>query len=329
MYCSLLFNINVSTSITTQGRALISSASMMFESFLSNNVKFGSLNEVIAFIKHVCDEKPNRKYKDSLILDKNVTINDCFAKIIDSCGYRWIPDENEMEVIWRIINNLGTEDLNRVYYKNNLYEFLSNESMKKSIKIIMKTLKTPFFNALKCPKEIEPLCTEFAYILKEYVYYDKMIMDRIDRCDSMKKSTIMVSDTDSCIVSLDAWYRFALDVIKDEDLNMKKCDPIKVVTIFEKDEFGDYKTPEVFSPVEFYEKDYDYDFFDDELIEKKHVYDPLTIYPQDWIRYSIINIMAFVIDILINDYMLKLTKNNHSWSPDRKCKILMKNEFMK
>ena len=57
MYTSLLYNINVATSITSQGRALVSSASMCFEMFLANNVKFGSLNEVVEFIDHIVQEK--------------------------------------------------------------------------------------------------------------------------------------------------------------------------------------------------------------------------------------------------------------------------------
>ena len=103
MYTSLLFNINVSSSITAQGRALISSASMMFESFLANNVKFGSLDQVVLFIKNVCEEP--RKYQDEDYIDKPVTVEDCFAKIVDSCGYLWVPDEDEMDIIWRILRS--------------------------------------------------------------------------------------------------------------------------------------------------------------------------------------------------------------------------------
>ena len=327
MYTALIYNINVSTSVTSQGRALVSSASMMFESFLSNSVKFGSINEVLEFIRHVVDEKPNRKYCDDLILDKNVRINDCFAKVIDSCGYRWIPNENEMEIIWKVINNLGQEDLNRLYYKNNLYEFLSNSSMKKAIKLIMSTLEAPFFNSLKCPKEIKPQCEEFAYILKEYVYSGFMYIDRIDRCDNMMKSVIMISDTDSTIISLDAWYRFAINLIKDEPLKVKRYAPQSALFFFEKDEFGDYKNKEDISPIFFEDEEYDYDFENDELVEMKHATNPLEVLPEDNIRYSVINIMAFVLDILINDYMENFTKNNHSWSDDKKCRILMKNEF--
>ena len=283
MYTSLLFNINVSTSITSQGRALISSASMMFESFLANNVKFGSLDEVLVFINNVRKEK--RTYNDALMLDEPITLENCFAKIIDSCGYRWLPDEEEMDIIWATLRNLGQEDINRIYYKNNLYEFMNNSSMKKAIKIIMKKLENPFFNSLKPPKEIEAELEEFAYILKEYVYYNKMIMDRIDRCDNMIKSTIVVSDTDSCIVSLDAWYRFVLDVIKDEELQIKRYDPINVIHLYKKDEFGDFINLKDISPLKFEKREEHYDFENDEIIEAEHIINPLIIHPQDY-RHS-------------------------------------------
>ena len=325
MYTSLIFNINVSTSITSQGRALISSATMFFESFLANNVKFGSLEEVLEFIDHI--RKEDRKYDDRLLLNKFANVNDTFAKIIDSCGYRWYPNEEEMEIIWRVINNLGQIDLNRVYYKNNLYEFMSNDSMIKAIKIIMHKLENPFFNSLEVPKEIEAELYELADILKEYVYYGNMYIDRIDRCDNMIKSVIMVSDTDSCIVSLDAWYRFVYDIIKDENLNIRKYDPVSVVRFIEKDEFGDVINLKDLSPIHFEEPDEHYDFENDEIIMQQHAINPLTFMPQDYMRYSIINILAFVVDYLINDYMEKFTKNNHSWAEGKKCKIILKNEF--
>ena len=327
MYTSLIFNINVSTSITSQGRALISSATMFFESFLANNVKFGSLEEVLEFIDHI--RKEDRKYDDKLLLNKFANVNDTFAKIIDSCGYRWYPDEEEMEIIWRVINNLGQIDLNRVYYKNNLYEFMSNDSMIKAIKIIMHKLENPFFNSLEVPKEIEAELYELADILKEYVYYGNMYIDRIDRCDNMIKSVIMVSDTDSCIVSLDAWYRFVYDIIKDENINIRKYDPVSVIRFIEKDEFGDVINLKDLSPIHFEEPDEHYDFENDEIIMQQHAISPLTFMPQDYMRYSIINILAFVVDYLINDYMEKFTKNNHSWAEGKKCKIILKNEFLR
>ena len=111
---SLIFNVNVASSITAQGRSLISSASLFFESFLANSVQFGSLEQVLEFIDHVCHEK--REYNDNDLLDNNISIADCFAKIIISCGYRWYPDDNEMDIIWQTLQNVSPIDINRIYY---------------------------------------------------------------------------------------------------------------------------------------------------------------------------------------------------------------------
>ena len=325
MYTSLLFNINVSSSITAQGRALRSSASMFFESFLADNVKFGSLDEVLLFIKNVREEP--RKYNDEVFVDKPVDKMDCFAKIVNECGYLWMPNNDELYVIWKVINNLGQVDINRIYYKNNLYEFCSNSAIKNMIINMMKKVNTPFFNSLKPPEEIIEDLEIFTDILGEYVFYDKMIIDRIDRNANMMKSTIVISDTDSCIISLDAWYRFVLDIIKDQDLKLRRYDPISIFDFIEKDEFGDIIDSKKINPFEFIPDDEYYDFDNDEIRYKRHVINPFEILPQDYIRWTTINILAFAIDKFINRYMIRFTQNNHSWTPDKPCKIIMKNEF--
>lgn len=329
MYTSLIYNVNVATSVTSMGRSAVSRMSLCFESFLANNVKFGSLNEVLQFIDHIVLEKNRRKYKDYLILDNDIKASDCFGKIILSCGYRWIPNQEEMEIIWRVINNLGQEDINRVYYKNNLYEFMSNKSMQQAIITIMETLEFPYLNPLKCPDEIKPMCEELADILLEYVYYGYMYIDCIDRCDNMIKSICMISDTDSTIISLDAWYHFCLEIIKNANIKFSKWTPKEAIYYLEKDEFGDYtsEAKQLMNPIFYYDPEYDYDFANDELIELKHVTNPIIQYSEDNVRYSLINIMAFVLDAVINNYMEKFTQNNNSYEPGRKCRMIAKNEF--
>lgn len=327
MYTSLVFNINVATSITSQGRSLISSAIMQFEMFLANNVKFGSLTEVLEFINHIVKEKPFRKYRDELVLDNPIVPpQDCFAKIIISCGYRWMPSESEMEVIWRMINNLSQEDINRVYYKNNLYEFMSNKVMIRAIRYILNKLEEPFMNPLKPPKEVIPELDELTSMMMEYVYYGYQIIDRIDRAEHMIRSVVMISDTDSAIVSLDAWYRFILQYTSDMNLKIAYTPP-DAIYFYDKDEFGDIVDPRYQRAISFKEPEYDYDFFNDELIEMKHAIDPIIELPQDNIRHTILNILAYVLDKVNNDYMERYTKNNHSFADYRKCKIILKNEF--
>ena len=326
MYTSLVYNINVATSITSQGRALVSSMTLFFESFLADNVKFGSLDEVLTFINNIVSENKERRFNDYNILDKNVEIDECFSKIILDCGYRWIPNEEEMEVIWRVLLNLRTEDLNRVYYKNNLYEFISNSRVLNLITNMVKNLKRPMLNSVVVPEEIADDIKLLSDLLYEYVYYHYMYIDRIDRCDNMIKSVTMVSDTDSTIISIDAWYRFVVEKLNGQELRVANyCqDPI----IFcKKDDDGNY-IQEWMECIEFEPKRLDYNFATDEIVEMEHQSRPDILTPNDNVRYSIINIMGFILDRIVNDYMERFCLNNHSLTPDRKCRILAKNEYL-
>lgn len=149
MYSSLLYNINGATSITSQGRALVSSMTMLWEMFLANNVQFGSINEVLQYIDNIVQEKLDRKYNDIEVIDSFISVEQCFAKIVLTCGYRWVPDDNELEIIWQSLVNLSQEDINRVYYKNNLYEFMSNSKPFMIVETMLKKLKKPYLDPLK------------------------------------------------------------------------------------------------------------------------------------------------------------------------------------
>ena len=325
---SLLYNVNVATSVTSAGRTYISTASLLFEAFLANNVQFGSLDEVLEFINHIIKEKPNRKYKDEEILNHYITTGECFAKIVLECGFRWIPNENELDIIWMVINNLSQQDLNRVYYKNNLYEFCLNTKVSDLIVKMLQELKSPYFVSLKPPKEIIDDLNDFTYLLKEFVYYRYMYIDRIVRCDNMIKKVIAVSDTDSCILTLDPWYRFVLKLIDGKELGISRIDPLNAVYFIDKDEFGDVIDKSQISPVYFEEPEEDYDFTNDEIVEVKKLTNPIVWLKSDYVKYSIINIMAYILDRLMNDYMLKVTENQHSRADTRKCCMYMKTEFV-
>lgn len=352
LYVSLMYNLHVAPSITAQGRSLIASATMCMEMFLANNVQFGSVNEVVVFIDNVRQERHNRKFNDYEILDADRFINaeTCFAKLVMTCGYRWIPNEEELDIIWGIVRNLDQEDLNRVYYKNNLYEFMMNSSMIRSIKLILSGLERPYMNPVKPPQEIKGYLDVFSELLMEYVYYGYQIIDRVDRCDNMIKSICLISDTDSTFISMDPWYRFVLEYVKDMDFNIlhQRLDVIKYIDECNKegifvpqdatnknlpiefmkfDEFGDLEDNDWNKAIIFDDPVRDYDFFNDEVIERYQAASPLEIIPQNNLRYSIMNIMAYVIDKVINAYMINFTKESHSYRGDDQCKIIMKNEF--
>ena len=331
MYSALIYNNNVATSITSQGRALVSSMTLHFEMFLADNVKFGSLDQVVEFINHVCSERMERKYNDSIILDHIPSKEECFAKLVLDTGYRWIPNDKELDIIWRIVNNLPQEDINRIYYKNNLYEFASNKYVFRIVENILHKLQRPFYTSAKIPPEIEEDLIALKNLMMEYVYYRYMFIDRIDRCDNMIKSVTMVSDTDSTIISVDAWYRFVVNKINEQELRIANYCP-DPITFLDKDEDGNWDYKEWYQRVKFEPKQLDYNFDTDEIVECERWNNPEILTPNDNVRYSIISILTYILDNTVNDYMIKFCENTHSvkepYHSASECKIFAKNEFL-
>lgn len=351
LYVSIVYNINIAPSITSMGRSLISSAIMCFEMFLSNNVKFGSLNEILTFIDNVRMEAKDWKYDDRFVLDpdKFVTKEECFYKIMMTCGYKYIPDTEDLDIVWNIINNCNQTELNRLYYKNNLYNFMDNSRMRDLMKRILTGLNVPYMSVSKPPKSIiEPL-NELRDYLLEYVFYCYQIIDRMDRNKNMIKNTSIISDTDSSFVSLDAWYHYCVDIVKGIDMPILHqnidvidfCEKLEkdtgehidptykelAVNFFKVDDFGDPVDTSIMDAITFEDPVLDYDFYNDEIIENNKAIDCCTFLPQDNLRFSIINVMAYVLDSVINQYMIDFTKQTHSYRGDENCMIIMKNEF--
>ena len=315
-HTSIFYNLYVAQSITMQGRSCIASAIMLFEATMANNVKFLSLNDVVTFINNVRRE-PVTNYPDEVIIDRDkyVNVEECFFKIIYSCGFYWVPTEKEMTIIWDILNQCNQHELNKLFYKNNLFWFVDNSVVMNKIISILSTLDTPFIDPNKPPECIKDSMDELYDMIYEWVYYDKQYMDRIDRTENMYRCVSMLTDTDSCFISFDGWYRYILN--KTFNIPM----PIKEIEI-------DEKTGEV---EQAFDVAYDYDFYTDEIIESQNIIRPDVISPQVGFRCSIINILASIMGKLAIDYMGKYSDNSNSTTchdgSRRKSFFILKNEF--
>ena len=308
----------MAASITAQGRSVISTATMFFESFLANNVKFASLEEVLHFIDCVKSERKDRKFNDSVILDFPVSVDMCFAKIIRTCGdwrkgrIKWVPDMEDAKIIYRVLKNSSEEDINRIFYKNNLYAFIDNSVIINAIRYILKLLKEPYLSPNRVPEEIQVELDALQDLMREYIYYPHMYIDRIDRCDNMIKDVCVISDTDSTIVSFDAFYHYVLDRVYMDDISILNTEL-------------DIRTEETYDVPRMERR---YNFFTDEVVERESNIKPFILIPQNNLRFSIINIIAYISGNLCNEYIELYTKHNHSWRPERKCLLYLKNEFL-
>lgn len=321
---SMYYNIYVAEAITRQGRSYISCSIMLFESFLANNVKFNNLNELITFINNVEHEKPKRKLIDSYILDRNITLEECFFKLMNTADMMiWIPTDDEVARVWEYLQGLSQEDLNRLYYKNNLYSFAELPVVTDLIIKILTELEEPFMDPNEPPKKIKNDLDLLVQMMKEYVYYPHFYIDKLDRIEYMQRDIVVVSDTDSTIISFDAWYRFILDKVHNIDMPIKhqKRDMVDVIKA---DEWGDKPLRKM---VTYVEPRFDYDFYTDEVIELERLIEPCSLVPQDMLKYAIINIIAYICSDLVVDYLAEYTKLTGSYVEGTKCRMIMKNEF--
>lgn len=359
LYVSILFDLNIAPAVTSTGRSLISSAILCFEGFLGNNVKFSSLNDILIFIDNVRLEYSSWQYNDYEILPTEgfVSLEEAFTKLILNCGYKYIPSYEDMDTVYRILQSCNQIELNRLFYKNNLYCFMDLPIARNLMISIITNMQTPYIEPAKPPKEIVPQLNKLRDLLVEYVFYNHQWMDRMDRNKNMIKNVSIVSDTDSSFVSLDAWYQYNMAYLKDYDSPIlhqkidlfmklekeKKSDYWKnkeipewynainkteVVEFLDTDEFGDLKDPSRLNGIEFLDNEKDYDFYNQEIIEKKRLIDALEIIPQDNLKFALINIMCYILSTIINLYMIDFTKQSGSYRSDELCRINMKNEFM-
>jgi hypothetical protein len=318
---------------------------MLFESLLANNVKFNSLEEIMTFIYNVRHEKPNRRYNDNAVLDRNITREECFYKLMTTVDQSiWIPEEEDLDIVWSYLANLDNTELNRIYYKNNLYSFCE---LPRVMHIIIKILKSLggeprcnyeetsdgkrklkidhniFLNPNKPPKSIKGLLDQLTSFIKEYVYYPHFYTDKLDRVSYMQRDIVIITDTDSTIISFDAWYRFILQNIAGIDMPIKH-ELRNMVDVIKEDEFGDKPLREM---VKYVEPEYDYDFNTDEVIELEHYINPVKLIPQDTLKYAILNTIAYICGDLVVDYLNEYSKLAGSYEEGVKCRLIMKNEF--
>ena len=315
MYSCLFYNLYAASTTTTQGRSCNSAAALFCESFLNNNVPFASMNQLIEFIHNVLEEPQH--YIDADIITNHASVDETFFKLMSSTGFGWVPSEDEMFIIWEIVTKLNQSQLDRLFYKNNLFHFIDNIPVRQAILYILQTLKAPFMDPNNPPEEIEEALKEFCDVLKEYVYYDKQIIDRLGKMDSLIRTVSILQDTDSAVIWLDGWYQYVRQMCFGIPMAIKNenVDAIEFI------ENGTVSTSEPITKIE------EYGFIDDDMIEVDRLIDPMVIIPQDGLRYSIINIISYCLTVLVNDYMSKYCQNAHTTN-ERPCLITMKNEFL-
>jgi hypothetical protein len=222
---SFSYNLYAAASTTATAQSLISTACAAFESFMSNNTKFYDLDEIITFIHNIKSEERKLSLDGIKLVGKNKVLN----KLIDTC---FKPKKIDKELLSNILDNLSVEDLTRIYYKNNLFEFTMNcEEVYYRLKKIMR--ETESFRAPEKKFMTEELESDLKIIWKyysEFVHYKHPVYNRIFRLKTDVRKSVLVIDTDSNMLIIKKWIQMILTEFVDRSVEREEEENIYTAT---------------------------------------------------------------------------------------------------
>ena len=174
---------------------------------MSNNIKFIDLEECIEYINNITSEKHK--------LDGRILENHDHDDVLEYLKNRFFEFKPEYEYpLFKILINQDQDSLNRIYYKNNIYEFSKLRPIRMLINEIFEKTES-FLNPNKLPKETEKELKILWKYYKEFVFYNYFTFNRIGRLRYDLRKSIVTVDTDSNMVDLGIWVDWVFENIID------------------------------------------------------------------------------------------------------------------
>jgi hypothetical protein len=187
---SVFYNPYVQNSITMTGQDLITTSIISLENFLADNVRFNDFDDVMNFIENTLGEAHNDqilKYID-VPKDKKDLINYLVNKT---------DRQFDVSVLDKIVSSLSIEQINILYYKNKIIEFIENSFFQNKLEELTK------YKYLETPEEamMEKLAA-FKDTIVEFCFSDIIFEDRFKRAVKTPRKNIIGADTDSNFINL-------------------------------------------------------------------------------------------------------------------------------
>lgn len=245
---------------TSSAQSVISTTETTFESFLADNFAFITFNECIEWMDTIL--------KEDCVLDKwvkRVSKKDLLERLKDHIlGI----NEDEVEFLGKYLSTLSEEQITRIYWKNNLIKFTEVHDNIKKIhdKIFAEVInfeeideetgtiddipkeyreefsakKKPvkewnkfasvqkFYDPNNAPDTIKEYLEQLKEIYMKYVYVRYAHLDRIYRLKNFRRKVVTVIDTDSNILSLDTWMKYALGNLLKDSYGRSKWDNVYI-----------------------------------------------------------------------------------------------------
>ena len=220
---STFYNRDLASSITATGQAEIATAETSFESLMSNNTKFFDMDEAILYIDRIIKEE--YEYEIPKLKDAK---EKAFEKVRKTMMYQ---NKFNEELMMKIFNHLSEEDCVKIYYKNNIIEFLRDyKPARKILKDVINNTKE-FRNPNEVPEDILPKLEELWNCINCFVVYNYTVRNRIERDKYHPRLTCVTQDTDSTMLTLLNIKNFMVDEFADDEVAAETQDDFDFIMI--------------------------------------------------------------------------------------------------
>ena len=205
-----LYNRFIAEAITNCGRQIICTAVMAFENFLAGGVQLNTEGELYLYIDRISAEY-TKKYSskiDCSIFHFDDIDTAVMKRLISKCSFN-VTDEFIIS-LQDMISNLSYEEKVMIYYKNNLYEFSSNQFILDKLRYVVNTLdnlRSPNIESIEDASVVDVI-KDIDEFYEVFVIYDYPIYDRVRKAMYTDRSAVLYVDTDSNFLALDKWVRF-------------------------------------------------------------------------------------------------------------------------
>lgn len=196
---SFLFNLTLAASITYTAVVIITHCVQSFES-LFGNLKFKKVSDLLDYVSNTAN-------LDYTYFDTNIYVP---LKKYDEVSKYLISKVEEVqdgdyEIVERILEKFGDSISTRIYYKNNLIEFLTN--CEQSMELIGNIIATDFEDIEDPPEDVKHALDNLWSLVDDFVIYHQIDYDRYDHSMRCQRSNIILTDTDSCFINLSPIYK--------------------------------------------------------------------------------------------------------------------------
>jgi len=169
------------------------SAVTSFEAMMTSNFTLESLDEVLKYIANVVNEPR----EEGVSIDSTIDAEKVFGFLRSK--FTFDPSESQLEVITSVINNLDDHDLERMYFKNNLLEFLRTDGI---TEIFSRCFDEDYQDPMKPPASVKDAVEELHAFADYFLFYPYQWERKDKRLQNMKRKCVLISDTDSSFLNL-------------------------------------------------------------------------------------------------------------------------------